>query len=172
MTMVMRACLYLLFCCLASYAPAQQPLVTLTVYRDTCVPGMSGPDRIDIRLYRLPERAFAVAFGHDLLTGEATLSARLAPGRYRTVYYNYMGQEREGMITLGKDTTVGFCIDSLLAYPQHTLKQLRDKDSLVLDYTSEGCFHQLTAPGVPEIYSVPGVMNGWLQRSEGGAGTN
>lgn len=48
----------------------------------------------------------------------------------------------ESIILAEQDTnTIALCPDKLLDYPQNTLARLQDKDSIVIHYNSQGCFH-------------------------------
>ena len=39
------------------------------------------------------------------------------------------------------DDSVSLCPDELVAYPQNVLEMLRDQDSILIDFSTRGCFH-------------------------------
>lgn len=67
----------------------------------------------------------------------------LLPGVYYTTYHNIFDQliRKEVLVPAG-GSTITLCLDSLDAYPYHTLDRLTDQDTLVILEYSIGCFHQ------------------------------
>jgi hypothetical protein len=93
--------------------------------------------------YRLPKDTLA----YVIMPGQAmTWPAKIknaVTGNYRVRYMNNYGQEMNKVVTLtGKPiNNVALCPDKLSAYPQNTLAQLREKDSIVVWIHSSGCYH-------------------------------
>lgn len=64
-------------------------------------------------------------------------------GNYRIVYPNIYGEMVDKKYALYNDTAIELrlCPDSLMAYPENTLSKLTNKDRLIVDYHSIGCFN-------------------------------
>lgn len=62
---------------------------------------------------------------------------------YLISFKNKFNQEISKRIKLKKENVneVRICLDSLLNYPQNTLVNLKTNDTLIINYTSSGCFH-------------------------------
>lgn len=100
-----------------------------------------------IRFYKLPEDTLL----RTVVTGlEKRFPIELngmPVADYRVVFTNFYHQRVEQPISLANQAhnTVALCPDRLLEYPHNTLAHLQDKDSLIISYTSQGCFHYASA---------------------------
>lgn len=136
----MKIILLLLSLLYAVATTAQVQPVRLQVYPKNCMTDMESARWVYVQLYRQQDDSLMATLGLNETTGESTQSVMLPPGRYRAVSFNYMRQPRTQLIVPGdRDTAIGFCIDSLLAYPRNTLAKFKNRDSLVLDCYSTGC---------------------------------
>jgi hypothetical protein len=64
-------------------------------------------------------------------------------GNYKLIYKNNYEQEVTEQIILTEQNTnsIVLCPDKLLEYPQNTLAKLQDKDTISINFHSQGCFH-------------------------------
>lgn len=96
-----------------------------------------------IRFYKMPEDSLAYTVPVRGQKNWPVIIENAAIGDYKMVYRNIYHETVEEPITLYKQphNEVTACVDKLLNYPQNTLATMTQNDSLVLKFTSTGCFH-------------------------------
>ncbi|GEM_PF-767905 len=95
-----------------------------------------------VQLYKMPEDSLAYTIAIRGQKSWPVIIENAAIGEYKMVYRNMYKQTVTEQITLtnGSHNNILACADKLLNYPQNTLATLVQNDSLVIRYTSIGCF--------------------------------
>ena len=96
-----------------------------------------------IAFYRLPEDTLVYKIIPRQYRQWPIKIENAQTGNYRLIYKNNFGQEVTEQILLSEQASnsVVICPDKLLKYPQNTLARLQDKDTISINYHSQGCFH-------------------------------
>ena len=95
-------------------------------------------------LINLQDNSIAGAITAQRFKEQTYLFENLSISNYKLIYTNNYGQQINKTITISElDTShLNICPDLLLSYNQNSLDKLKNNDSLVLVYTSKGCFHK------------------------------
>jgi len=116
-----------------------KPTITVLLYPAVSRPGMFVMAD-SVQFFRLPEDQPVLT--PDLKHWRALpVPLNIYPGDYRIAYRNMFGQTANKNCRLYQDSVrIDLHPDSLTSYPDNTLARLQDKDSLVIDFHSIGCF--------------------------------
>lgn len=95
-----------------------------------------------VQLYKMPEDSLAYTIAIRGQKSWPVIIENAAIGDYKMVYRNMYKQTVTEQITLTTDShnNIMACSDKLVDYPKNTLATLAQNDSLVIRYTSIGCF--------------------------------
>ncbi len=136
----------LLFALLSVAGYSKQPTNTrLTVYFGDC----RNPDDMytsgdTLSVFDSQNRlAKTYTFGVNNGRLGAIIVDSLTPGGYRLEYRNQYSQRltKNVIVSNGVSNHETLCLDSAAAYKANTLARMQDGDSLVIYYTSSGCFN-------------------------------
>ena len=102
------------------------------------------PGTESIFFYKLPEDTLVFKITPKVYQSEIELD-NVPVSTYRLRYENNYRQAVDRQVTLtNQDTnTITLCPDILESYPQNTLSKLVDQDSILINFHSSGCFHDL-----------------------------
>lgn len=98
--------------------------------------------RDTIYLYKLPERSVQKILANRYQRFPIELSG-MRLSKYEIKFKNSFGQQiiKSFELTDTEINEISLCPDELLEYPQNTLGMLHDKDTIIIDFSSLGCFH-------------------------------
>lgn len=128
------------FCCLAQ----QEKETTLFLTSIHC-----GSNNLDcfsndtILVYNLPEnKLIKTVVSNRYMNAEIAIK-NIAVSSYKIEYKNIFGKRIDTTVKLNntEKNRVQLCRNKLSSYPQNTLVKLQDKDSIVVYFHSQGCFH-------------------------------
>jgi hypothetical protein len=142
----MKKILQMIFLPLTVAAYGQQPVTTtVKLHLQDCKDKMAHWHSADtLILHKLPEGTVVRKIVAPSRMGKHTIKMQDLPiSEYRLTFTNNFEQTVSKQINIKGEPfqTVYVCLDSLQAYSRNTLAQLQLGDSLVVYYTSIGCYH-------------------------------
>ncbi len=136
--------LLLLFYSIATFGQAQKT-TTVRLSTGDCRSNeaLSWRNPDTVTFYKLPEAALVYTIIPRQYRQWPIEIENVPTGNYKLIFENNYGQEVTRQITLTEKpaNSIEICPDKLVEYKESVLAQFQDKDTISINFHSQGCFH-------------------------------